>query len=119
MIWSILRTSALNGVTSSGVHFGSHDPNVRLGTPFDPSSLSLSKNQNGGGWCLYVDQSMVKTATMMACYPVSAEPWSAMSGSWVLTGGTGALGLLTADHLAQHGIHRVLMLGRTGHLSTL
>jgi len=38
--------------------------------------------------------------------------------SWVVTGGTGALGLLTGEHLTQHGIRNVLMLGRTGHLTS-
>ena len=40
-------------------------------------------------------------------------------GPVLITGGTGALGLLTGEHLTQHGVHRVLLLGRTGHVKGL
>ena len=115
MIYGILRACALSGVSSTGVHFGSHDVNHKI----DPSCLDLTEIDNGGGWCSYVDQSMVHAAIMVPCYPVSPEPWHALSGSWVVTGGTGALGLLTGEHLTQHGVHRVLLLGRTGHVKGL
>ncbi|NRB36648.1 MAG: polyketide synthase dehydratase domain-containing protein, partial [Rhodobacteraceae bacterium] len=38
------------------------------------------------------------------------------TSNWMVTGGTGALGLLTAQHLTQHGTDRVMILGRTGHV---
>ena len=38
------------------------------------------------------------------------EPW----GAWVVTGGLGALGLLTGRWLLEHSAKRIVLLGRTG-----
>ncbi|QDZ20181.1 polyketide synthase [Chloropicon primus] len=115
MIYGILRACALNGVQSTSLHFGSHDTSNKV----DESCLPLSEIHNGGGWCVYVDQSMVETAAMVPCFPHSSQSLSSVAGSWVVTGGTGALGLLTGQHLTQHGIDCVLMLGRTGHIKSM
>ncbi|UPQ99391.1 polyketide synthase [Chloropicon primus] len=115
MIYGILRACALSGVQSTSLHFGSHDTSNKV----DESCLPLSEIHNGGGWCVYVDQSMVETAAMVPCFPHSSQSLSSVAGSWVVTGGTGALGLLTGQHLTQHGIDCVLMLGRTGHIKSM
>lgn len=36
------------------------------------------------------------------------------SGAWIVTGGLGALGLLTTDFLLGHGVTDVLLLSRSG-----
>ncbi|KAB8159587.1 SDR family NAD(P)-dependent oxidoreductase, partial [Streptomyces sp. 3MP-14] len=47
--------------------------------------------------------------------PPAAEESVASAGTWLVTGGTGVLGGLFARHLvAEHGVRRVLLVGRRG-----
>jgi hypothetical protein len=113
MVYGALRACALNGLASAGFHYGSH-------TAYSKVAPSLNEIETGGGWCLYVDEATVKTAAMVPCIPQTPDSgFGEISSSWVVTGGTGALGLLTGEHLTQHGVHRVMMLGRTGHVKDL
>ena len=46
--------------------------------------------------------------------PAPAEAAREASGSWVVSGGLGALGALTADWLAGQGQRHLVLLGRSG-----
>jgi NAD(P)-dependent dehydrogenase (short-subunit alcohol dehydrogenase family)/SAM-dependent methyltransferase/acyl carrier protein len=46
--------------------------------------------------------------------PIAAPPFAAEGGSWLVTGGLGAIGSRTAEWLADHGVLHVVLLGRTG-----
>jgi NADPH:quinone reductase-like Zn-dependent oxidoreductase len=44
---------------------------------------------------------------------------SSTSGSWAIVGGTGALGLLAAKHLMNIGARECILIGRSGHATSL
>ncbi|WP_280431391.1 SDR family NAD(P)-dependent oxidoreductase, partial [Nocardia brasiliensis] len=47
--------------------------------------------------------------------PAGGAPWSELDGSVLITGGTGGLGALVAEHLvAEHGVRRLILVGRRG-----
>ncbi|WP_280448545.1 type I polyketide synthase, partial [Nocardia brasiliensis] len=47
--------------------------------------------------------------------PDRGAPWSELDGSVLITGGTGGLGALVAEHLvAEHGVRRLILVGRRG-----
>ncbi|WP_433575550.1 type I polyketide synthase [Nocardia brasiliensis] len=47
--------------------------------------------------------------------PDGGAPWSELDGSVLITGGTGGLGALVAEHLvAEHGVRRLILVGRRG-----
>lgn len=90
------------------------------------TAISCVRKQNCITWCNRVAQTphfCILPWARRAC-TAGTMTWHVLqyagrrhgkeSGTWLVTGGLGALGLLTTDYLLGHGVTDVLLLSRSG-----